>query len=120
MPRFFTFSAITAGAFLGSVALAQADGLMIPVPAVDVQQTSQDYTCESMGKITVTYINAGPNSLAVVPIDGEPIVFANVLSASGARYAAGSKIWWSSKGGAMLEDVHEGENATPVKCVEAK
>lgn len=45
----------------------------------------------------VEYINGGGNSLAVVPIDGNAIVFSNVISASGARYAAQQMIWWDAK-----------------------
>lgn len=50
------------------------------------------------GSFPVEYINGGGNSLAVVPINGNRIVFSNVISASGARYAAQQIIWWDAKG----------------------
>uniref|UniRef100_Q01X78 Periplasmic protein-like protein n=1 Tax=Solibacter usitatus (strain Ellin6076) TaxID=234267 RepID=Q01X78_SOLUE len=50
------------------------------------------------GPFQVEYINAGGNSLAVLPISGKPVIFANVLSGSGARYAAQQYIWWEAAG----------------------
>jgi membrane-bound inhibitor of C-type lysozyme len=44
----------------------------------------------------VEYINAGTVSLAVLPLNGKPLVFANVMSGSGARYAANRYIWWDA------------------------
>ena len=44
----------------------------------------------------VEYINAGQIALAVLPIQGKPLVFANVISGSGARYAANRFIWWDA------------------------
>jgi membrane-bound inhibitor of C-type lysozyme len=50
------------------------------------------------GLFPVEYINGGGNSLAVLPIAGKPMIFANVLSGSGARYAAQQFIWWEAAG----------------------
>ena len=50
------------------------------------------------GPFQVEYINGGGNSLAVLPISGKPLIFANVLSGSGARYAAQQYIWWEAAG----------------------
>ena len=55
------------------------------------------YVCGDDKALQVAYINAGPNSLALIEIDGEDLIFAGVISASGARYAAGPYIW-STKG----------------------
>jgi hypothetical protein len=57
--------------------------------AASVTRNTVRYACEGLPPIRVEYINAGPNALAVVPVSGEAMVFANVLSGSGARYAAG-------------------------------
>ena len=46
----------------------------------------------------VEYINGGGNSLAVLPIAGKSLIFANVLSGSGARYAAQQFTWWEAGG----------------------
>lgn len=95
---------------------ARSGDLKIPVPAVDVQQISVDYQCEAMEPIKVVYINAGANSLAVVPVDGDHLIFAAVISGSGTRYAAGPYIWWSHQGDATLGDIRKGEDAAPLKC----
>lgn len=50
------------------------------------------------GVFSVEYINGVGNSLAVVPVGGNSLVFANVVSGSGARYAAGAYIWWDAGG----------------------
>ena len=46
----------------------------------------------------VEYIDGGGNSLAVVPVKGQSLIFANVVSADGARYAARTYIWWEARG----------------------
>lgn len=54
------------------------------------------YQCDGQDEPwTVSYINAHPNFLALVPVEGETRVFVNVISGSGARYASGEYIWWS-------------------------
>jgi membrane-bound inhibitor of C-type lysozyme len=46
----------------------------------------------------VTYLNAGENSLALLPVDGKSLIFVNVFAGSGARYAHGAYIWWDAAG----------------------
>jgi membrane-bound inhibitor of C-type lysozyme len=48
------------------------------------------------GVFSVEYINGAGNSLAIVPVSGHSLIFANVVSGSGARYAAGGLIWWDA------------------------
>jgi membrane-bound inhibitor of C-type lysozyme len=50
------------------------------------------------GVFLVEYLNGAGNSLVVVPISGDSLVFANVVSGSGARYAAKEFIWWDAAG----------------------
>jgi membrane-bound inhibitor of C-type lysozyme len=50
------------------------------------------------GAFPVEYINGGGNSLAIVPVHGGSLIFANVSSGSGARYAAQDFIWWDAAG----------------------
>jgi membrane-bound inhibitor of C-type lysozyme len=64
------------------------------------------YQCDGQGSkmglpagvFSVEYINGAGNSLAIVPVAGHSLIFANVTSGSGARYAAGSFIWWEAGG----------------------
>jgi membrane-bound inhibitor of C-type lysozyme len=68
------------------------------------------YTCDASGSkigvpespFSAEYINAGGNSLVVVPILGKSLIFANVVSGSGARYVARQYTWWEAGGGVML------------------
>jgi membrane-bound inhibitor of C-type lysozyme len=50
----------------------------------------------------VEYINGSGNNLATIPILGGLLIFANVSSASGARYAAQQYVWWEAQGSATL------------------
>jgi membrane-bound inhibitor of C-type lysozyme len=50
------------------------------------------------GVFPAEYINGAGNSLVVVPVHGASTIFANITSASGARYAAGQYIWWEAGG----------------------
>jgi len=87
----------------------------------DFERRSVLYDCSAGEPFSVTYINAAPNFLALVPIADEPElhVFASVISASGARYASGQWIWWTSGADASLYDATLGEDAEPVlTCAE--
>jgi membrane-bound inhibitor of C-type lysozyme len=69
------------------------------------RQTIQ-YQCDAQGAamglpagpFAVDYINGGGNSLAILPVHGGSLIFANVSSGSGARYAASDYIWWDAAG----------------------
>lgn len=112
------------------LAILFATTLLIPVSASAVETSVQIelstetdferrvmvYDCAAGEPLTVTYINAAPNFLALLPVPEEPdpLVFASVISASGARYAAGHWIWWTKGVDASLYDVTLGEDAEPV------
>jgi membrane-bound inhibitor of C-type lysozyme len=98
---------------------SQAGELTINLPdTAKVERRTISYQCKGLGRLQVEYINAVPNALAVVPIDGKPLVFANVLSGSGARYAAGRYIWWEKGGTAQLSDLRQAESVRPTECRE--
>jgi len=78
------------------------------------------YDCAGQ-TVEVEYTNAGPVSLAAFVYDGEPIVAANVLSGSGARYAGRQYIWWTKGNDASLYDLMQGQDAAPVlECSEVR
>ncbi len=74
------------------------------------------YDCSAGEPFSVTYINAAPNFLALVPIaeEPEPLVFASVVAASGVRYVSGQWAWWTKGVDASLYDITLGEDAEPV------
>jgi membrane-bound inhibitor of C-type lysozyme len=101
-------------AALAATTSAQASGLTIPLASgVAIEHTQAVYQCPD-GDIPVSYINAGSIALAVLEIDGQQIVAANVLSASGARFAGAQYIWWTKGDEAMLYDIMEGGEDAPV------
>jgi membrane-bound inhibitor of C-type lysozyme len=50
------------------------------------------------GTFSVEYLNGAGNSLAILPVNGTSLVFANIVSGSGAQYAARQYIWWDAAG----------------------
>jgi membrane-bound inhibitor of C-type lysozyme len=50
------------------------------------------------GIFSVEYLNGAGNSLAIVPVGGESLIFANIFAGSGARYAAKEFVWWDAAG----------------------
>jgi membrane-bound inhibitor of C-type lysozyme len=72
-----------------------------------ISRNTMKYQCDAQGSkmglpagvFSVEYLNGAGNSLAIVPVGGNSVIFANVISGSGARYAAGEYIWWDAGGG---------------------
>jgi membrane-bound inhibitor of C-type lysozyme len=90
---------------------ASAEDITIHLPAsASVSRKTVQYQCDAQGAkiavpsgpFSVEYINGGGNSLVVVPISGKSLIFSNVISGSGARYAAQQFIWWEAKGAVTL------------------
>src|SRR5690606_37233976 len=94
-----------------------AVSLVLPLTG-DAEQKRIVYQCEGAAdEVPVLYVNAAPNFLALITVGGERLVFAGVLSASGARYVSGPFEWWSTGADASFRDLrHEAE--TPVACTE--
>jgi membrane-bound inhibitor of C-type lysozyme len=106
-------------ASLGTPAFAEDVTLSLP-DAPQAERTTVRYECAGAEPFEVEYVNAGPNSLAIVPVEGQHLVFAGVISGSGARYASGPYVWWTKGAGADLYDVRLGEDASPtMHCEEA-
>jgi membrane-bound inhibitor of C-type lysozyme len=74
--------------------------------AQPVSRKTVQYECDAAGAkmglpsgpFSVEYLNGAGNNLAVLPVHGESLVFANIVSGSGARYAAKQYIWWDAAG----------------------
>ena len=93
MTRIRTFAIALAAGLASSAGHAQQIQpkitLSIDVPA-EAAVHSVTYGCGDGISLPVSYINADPNFLAIVPVEGKSIVCASVISGSGARYAAGT------------------------------
>ena len=93
----------------------------LTTPSGAFEQSVIQYDCGPDTQLSVTYINAAPNFLAILTAPEEPAsqIFASVQSGSGARYAAGKWVWWSKNTDANLFDVTLGDDAEPVlTCTE--
>jgi membrane-bound inhibitor of C-type lysozyme len=103
---------------LASPALAQTSFQLSFGIAGDAERRVVSYDCTpAEGEPTVMqveYINAAPNFLAIVPGPEGSMIFATVISGSGARYAAGQYIWWTKGSDADLYDATLGEDAPPI------
>ena len=80
----------------------------------DIERKSVIYQCDDEQVLAVHYVNAAPNFLAILPVDGVHHVFVTTLSASGARYVAGPFEWWSKGDEATLRDLMQEEDAPPL------
>jgi membrane-bound inhibitor of C-type lysozyme len=97
--------ALLFGAHVSHVPAKKSDLTIKLVDRKPVSRTHSRYRCDAngaklglpQGVFAVEYINRGDNHLAIVPVHGTSLIFANVVSGSGARYASGSLIWWTGR-----------------------
>ncbi|HEV7275276.1 MAG TPA: MliC family protein [Devosiaceae bacterium] len=76
------------------------------------------YECDGIEPFAVDYVNAAPTFLAILPIEGERLLFVNVIAASGARYVSGQYEWWTRGSEATLTDAMAPEGTEPLACLE--
>ena len=92
-------------------ASAAAEDLTIHMPGnATFSRKTVRYACDAGGAkigvpstpFPVEYINGSGNSLVVVPLSGNSLIFTNAASASGARYVTGAYTWWEAHGSVTL------------------
>jgi len=113
--------------------LLSALALLIALPSAAAAQTAADalplgpdarvvevrYACTGMkAPLAVTYVTDGPNSLAVVPVEGAPLIMAATMSGSGVRYMGGFWLWWDQGDHADLYDQRTPERSSPNRACE--
>jgi membrane-bound inhibitor of C-type lysozyme len=101
-------------AALASPALADAGVTLGLALSGNTEIKTVQYTCRNHDPVTMQYINAEPNFLAVLPLDGKSLVFVSVLAASGTKYASGQYELFSKGSEINLQDATEGLDAAPV------
>jgi membrane-bound inhibitor of C-type lysozyme len=98
---------VIAIAILSACAMAGATDVTLHLKGSQAMSRSTvQYECDAegakmglpAGTFLVEYLNGAGNSLAILPVNGELLVFANIFSGSGARYAAKQYIWWDAAG----------------------
>jgi len=113
---------LAAGLLASTAAQALDTSLQLELgTGTDFERRVMQYDCSAGEPFSVTYINAAPNFLALVPVEGEPdqLVFVAVAAASGVRYVAGQWAWWTNGVDASLYDITLGDDAEPVlTCAE--
>ncbi len=118
-------------ALISSTGFAAAADLNIPLgKEASVERLTAEFRCDAegvklglpAGPFIVEYINGGGNSLAVLPIHEKPMIFANVVAADGARYAAGRYIWWDAPGRSITlsADTADGHKQSDCQGAEKK
>ena len=80
----------------------------------DIERRTIIYQCDNGEGFRVQYVNAAPNFLAIVPVEGETHIFATTISASGARYVSGPYEWWNDGDEATLRDLRSTEDEPPL------
>lgn len=126
------YAAVIAGMLLtaGMTAPSLAEDLSVRLPGVSVTRIHASFDCGAdgvalglpSGPFTVEYLNAGENHLAVLPILGQALIFSNVISGSGARYAAGRYIWWDAgeRGVTLYADSVDGHPKAECKVLKKR
>ncbi|GBR45313.1 MliC family protein [Neokomagataea thailandica] len=70
------------------------------------------------GVFSAAYINLDDISLLAVSIHNKTQIFSSVVSASGAKYAAGSYEWWEEHGEVSFTDTEQGKAVLTCKEVQ--
>ena len=111
---------LTILAVSAATSLAQSTDLILHLKgAGPATHLSGKYKCDATGAslglppgvFTVRYVQRGDTRLAIVPVNGEDLVFAQVLSGSGSRYVTGRFTWWDAREPSfqMDEDAPDGK-----------
>ena len=104
MNHFLKYTLMAAVLSLGTLPMRAADLTISLMGSEPVTRHTVKFQCNGQagvlglptGIFEVEYLNGNGNSLAVLLIQGHSLIFANVLSGSGARYAAGNYLWWNA------------------------
>ncbi len=103
---------------LALVVLLALPAMAAPLGVADINIATRSwarYACDGAQKITASYLNASSGqSFALLRIEGKTMLLVNTLSASGAKYVAGSYVWWTKGAHATLYDQRAAENAPPM------
>ncbi|MBO9587462.1 MliC family protein [Devosia sp.] len=80
----------------------------------DIERRTVIYQCDDGTGFRTQYVNAAPNFLAILPVEGDTYIFVTTVSGSGARYVSGPYEWWTKGDEATLRDLQAAEDAPPL------
>ena len=117
---FYTLLGLATLAAIPAVAAETSLQLVIDLTG-DAERRVVKYSCDAASElVSVEYLNAHPNFLALMEVDGEKLIFVSALAASGVRYVSGQYVWWTKGSDASLYDETAGADAEPIAtCIEA-
>jgi membrane-bound inhibitor of C-type lysozyme len=86
----------------------------------DAERRLVKYQCEGQDEpLEVEYLNAAPNYLAILTVDSQRLIFANIVSGSGVQYVAGQYIWQTKAAeGILLFKDGVAEPTVQLTCLE--
>lgn len=86
----------------------------------DITRRQVLYDCEGQdAPITVEYVDAAPNFLAILSIDNERMILANIAAETGVVYAAGTYQWRvDGANGALYDQPGDTKAAPKFTCLE--
>ncbi|EYS95529.1 MliC family protein [Bartonella bacilliformis] len=95
--------------------------LIIEVPEdPNPTKTTVMYQCDTetdKEQISVTYLNADTISLVDFTWRGQRVIGANVIAASGVKFAGAQYIWWIKKDDAILYNlIDDPTEENPIRC----
>lgn len=110
---------------LSGLAASAAHAAQLTVEEIDAdaRQTAVYQCANQKQPIRVSYWLAGNGqSFALVPVNGQRMLFVDTVSASGVRYQAGRYTWWTKGRGATLRDEIADAKAPPLlsDCVQVE
>lgn len=110
---------------LSGLAASAAHAAQLTVEEIDAdaRQTAVYQFANQKQPIRVSYWLAGNGqSFALVPVNGQRLLFVDTVSASGVRYQAGRYTWWTKGRGATLRDEIADAKAPPLlsDCVQVE
>ena len=88
----------------------------LTVRQIQVSSThTHHYVCRDGKTLDVTYMNTkNGQSFALLSVDARTLLFVNVLSASGAKYAADHFTWWTRGPTGTLTDDTASSSTQPL------
>ncbi|AXK66156.1 MliC family protein [Burkholderia anthina] len=100
-----TFAALA----LAGTAVSVAHAAQLTVEEIDADSRQiAVYQCANQKQpVRVSYWHAGnAQSFALVPVNGQQLLFVDTVSASGVRYQAGRYTWWTKgKEGTLRDEI---------------
>ncbi|AOI97398.1 MliC family protein [Burkholderia sp. LA-2-3-30-S1-D2] len=110
---------------LACTAVSVAHAAQLTVEEIDADSRQQAfYQCANQKQpVRVSYWRAGNGqSFALVPVNGQQLLFVDTVSASGVRYQAGRYTWWTKGKEGTLRDEIADQNAAPLlgDCVQVE